>query len=160
MLLGFLNTLILAQTADFDPEIVAKLVLTGIETGNWWLIAGPGLALIFWLFRSKIAPRWPAIEKFFNQPVVGYITPVVAAILGGVVDLAIAGQLTSWAALLGILPTALKVAFTAIATYIGIKQVGKQQDQAKAKAEAAIPTPQAAADSITKALTDNAENKP
>jgi hypothetical protein len=140
---------LLAQV-DLDPELAAKLLVTAIETGQWWLALGPVVALVVWLLRAKLAPHYPKLDAFFQQPVVALVTPVVIAFLGGVLSKTAAGELTSAKVLLALLPDVLKVAFTAIATYIGIKKVAEQREQSKATAAAKVTDEQAAVDALTK----------
>lgn len=140
---------LLAQV-DIDPELAARLLVSAIESGQWWLALGPVVALVVWFLRAKLAPRFPKLDTFFQQPVVALVTPVVVAFLGGVLTKTAAGELTSAKVLLSLLPDVLKVAFTAIATYVGIKKVAEQREQAKATANAAVPNEQAAVDALTK----------
>jgi hypothetical protein len=141
-----------AQVEAIDPELAAKLLVAAIESGQWWLTLGPVVALIVWFLRAKLAPKFPKFDAFLQKPVVAFITPILVAFLGGVLSKTAAGELTSASALLGIIPDVLKVAFTAIATYVGIKKVAEQRADSKAKAEAQVPPgdTQAAVDSITK----------
>lgn len=128
----------IAPSADIDVTAAANLLFKGIESGNWWLILGPVVALLVWALREKIAPTFPKVNEFLQQPIPALLSPIVVAALGGLLTILAAGPVSK-TALLGLVPVVLKVAFTAISSFVGMKKVTEHREQAKANAAAAVP---------------------
>lgn len=126
-----------AAATDIDVTAAANLLLKGIETGNWWLILGPAVALLVWALREKVAPMFPKVNEFLQQPIPALLSPVIVAFLGGLLTILAAGPVTK-AALLALIPIVLKVAFTAISSFIGVKKVAEHREQAKNTAAGAV----------------------
>lgn len=126
------------DATTIDPQVAADLLLKGIESGNWWLIVGPILALTVWVIREKLAPQHPELGDFLKKPLPSLLMPVVVSTLGGLLALLGAGKFGA-AAMAALVPSILKVAFTAIASYVSVKKVGEHQEQAKTAAQVLVP---------------------
>lgn len=147
------------ETADIDPTVAAKLLLQGLETRNWWLVAGPVVALAVWFLRVRLAPTVPALDNWLKQPVPALLSPVLVSFLGGVLTLAAAGTLTPEALML-LVPVVLKVAFTAISTFVGTKKVAEQKAQAQQTATEKVVTLQDAAKVLSEPVVPPAQDTP
>jgi uncharacterized membrane protein len=147
----FAALLLQAAVEDVDVEALLKVILEGVEKGNWWIVAGPVLALAIHFTKKLIAPKSPALSEFLNKPLVAFATPFVIAFLVGTVQtfIAVKGVPTS-ADFLALAASALKVGVTAVATYVGIKKGVEQKELAAEKAAAAVPDKQAAVDELNK----------
>lgn len=138
-----------AVEAGIDPALAADLLLKGIESGNWWLILGPGLSLLVWALRMKVAPLYAPLDGFLQKPVPALLTPILTSLLAGLLTVLVAGPVTK-EALLALLPSVLKVSFTAIATYVAVKKVAEQREQAHEKAKVTVPAVQDAVAELNK----------
>jgi hypothetical protein len=135
-------------TENTDPLALANIVLEAVSAKNYWLLAGAGISLAVAVLRA-VAAKFPKLEAFIEQPVVTYALPIVLSFALGLASLALAGPVTQ-AGLVALAFTSLKVAFTAIAGYVGIKKVAEQQAQAKVAAAAAVPDVKAAVQELNK----------
>jgi hypothetical protein len=136
--------------AEFDPTPMLKIVLEGIEKGQWWMALGPALALAIFYAKKVIAPRWPKLSDFLNKPVVAYSTPFVLSFLGGTANTLATVGVPGKEQFITLLSSAIKVAVTAIASYVGVKKLAEQKVQAQVVAVAAVPDKQAAIDELNK----------
>ncbi|MFZ2152110.1 MAG: hypothetical protein WAV09_03320 [Minisyncoccia bacterium] len=147
----FLAALLQVDPAVFDPDATAKLIVDAIEKGQWWIVAGPALALFIHYTKKLIAPKWPKLAEFLNQPLVAFSTPFVVAFLAGTATTFAAVQgMPGKAEWIALLSTAIKVAATAIATYVGLKKRTEQKELAVAAAAAAIVDKKTAIDELNK----------
>lgn len=147
----FLAALLQVDPTAFDPEPLLKIVVEGIEKGQWWLVIGPTLALLIHYSKKLIAPRWPKLSEFLNKPVVAFSTPFVLSFLGGTATmLAQTKGMPGKAELILLVSSAIKVAVTAVAGYVGLKKIAEQKELAAEKAVVAIPDKQAALDELNK----------
>lgn len=93
------------------------LAFRGIAEGNWFLVAGPVLAVVVYFARPVLGWRWPSLETSDRWGVA--ITAVLAG-AGALAHAWIADEpLTEATTLLG----ALKVFVTAVASYVITKRV-------------------------------------
>lgn len=137
-----------APAADGDWSGLLKAMLDGVQSGNWWLAAGPALTLVVWVLRKYdlLIPKvGPAIDGFLNQPLVAFALPVVLSALTGLFSALGTGQPIGPALL-----AAVKVAGAAMMTFLLAKNVSEQADRAGAKAAAAVTSGPAAVDVINK----------
>ncbi len=136
--------------ADFDPMPLLKIALEGVEKGQWWIAVGPLLALAIFGMKKFIAPRWPALSAFLEKPVVAFATPFVLSFLGGTANTLATVGIPGKEQLIALFASALKVAVTAVATYVGAKKIVEQKEIATEKAAAAITDKQSAVDELNK----------
>lgn len=141
---------LLQADAAFDPTPLLKIVLEGIEHGQWWLAIGPALALAIFYTKKFIAPRWPKVSEFLNKPAVAFATPFVLSFLGGTANTLATTGVPGKEQFIALLSSAIKVAVTAVASYVGVKKIAEQKEQATQVAVAAIPNKQAAIDELNK----------
>jgi hypothetical protein len=121
--------------ADVDWVGLLKVILNGVQNGNWWLAAGPALTMTVWGLRKwdlLIPKAGPVIDRFLNQPFVAFLLPIALSGLTGLFS-ALATGMPIGPALLA----ALKVAGTAITAYVGLKKAGEQLSPAPAQAAGA-----------------------
>jgi hypothetical protein len=142
--------LLQADAAAFDPTPLLKVVLEGIEKGQWWIALGPALALGIFYAKKLIAPRWPKLGEFLNKPVVAFSTPFVLSFLGGMGNTLATTGVPGKEQFIALLSSAIKVAVTAIASYVGVKKLAEQKAAAEVTAVAAVPDKQAAIDELNK----------
>jgi hypothetical protein len=131
-----------------DWGALLKALLENVEHGNWWLAAGPALTLVVLGLRAwdtHIPKVGPAIDAFFNQPIVAFLLPVVLSALTGLFSALGTGMPVGPALL-----AALKVAGTAITVYVGGKKLLEQAQGAGAAAAAGVTSGPAAVDAINK----------
>lgn len=142
--------LLLAQTAASDDLVpMFKALLNGVETGNWWLAAGPLLTLAVMALRKfdqNIPKVGPAISAFMDQPIVSFLLPIVLSAITGLLSALGTGMPIGPA-----LVTAIKVAGVSIMTFVGGKKFIEQVNGAGDKAAAAVTSGPAAVDVINKA---------
>lgn len=140
-----------ATPGDIDVEALLNLVVGGIQQGNWWIVAGPLLALVIHLGRSFIAPRYPKLSEFLAKPLVAFSLPFVLSFLVSTVQtMATVHGLPNQAQLIALLAAAVKVAATAIATYVGVKKHVEAKELAAEKAAAVVTDKQAALAELNK----------
>jgi hypothetical protein len=116
---------------DVDVLALVKLIVDAVQNGNGWLAAGPALTLAVFLLRkydTKIPKVGPAIDKFLNQPLVAFALPVVLSALTGLFGALATGQPIAPALL-----AAVKVAGTAVMTFLLAKNTAEQVKGAKAE---------------------------
>ena len=109
-----------------DVHQVAQLVLTGVATGNGFLIAAGIVLLLVLGIRSGVIRRWlpEKAGAVLDHPVVAYSLPFLVASALGLATLAVApGAVTLSAVGVVLLAAATKVAPAAIAAYVGGKKV-------------------------------------
>jgi hypothetical protein len=147
----FLAALLQVDPAAFDPEPLLKIVAEGIEKGQWWIVLGPALALLIHYSKKFIAPRWPKLSEFLAQPFVAFLTPFVLSFLGGTATMFVQTKgMPGKAELILLVSSAIKVAVTAVAGYVGLKKLAEQKVQAAEKAAAVVVDKQAALDEMNK----------
>lgn len=170
----FLGAMLFAPTAALaqgsvmaadavDPENleqVAQLLLTGVTSGNGFLIAAGVVLLAVMGLRSERVGKWfPKVGEFFQNPAVSYALPFVVAIALGLVALGVSPTPVTAATALGVLFAAVaKVAPTAIAAYVGGKKVVEAKAIAAEKA-AELDTKAEALSELSAALPPKEEPK-
>lgn len=120
---------------DVDVLALLKAMLSGVQNGNGWLVAGPALTLVVFMVRKydlMIPKVGPAIDAFLNRPFVAFLLPIAVSSLMGLFSALATGSPIGPALL-----AALKVAAAAIATYVGAKKAGEQVPVAPAQAAGA-----------------------
>lgn len=128
-----------APPGDIDVFAMLKLILDAVENGNWWLAAGPALTLAVFFLRkydTKIPKIGPAIDRFLNQPLVAFALPVVLSALTGLFS-----ALATGTPVVPALLAALKVAGTAVMTFLLAKNAAEQVKGAKADGAKAAADP-------------------
>lgn len=142
--------LLLQAVTDFDPTPLLNLVLEGISKGQWWIVVGPLLALAIHYTKKLIAPRWPKLSEFLNKPVVAFSTPFVLSFLGGTANTLATIGVPGKEQLIALVASAIKVAVTAIAAYVGLKKVAEQKEIATETAKVAVTDKASALDELNK----------
>lgn len=96
-------------------ELASKL-FDAVARGDWWMVAGVGVAFVVWLLRNTFRSRLPAgLMAVLDKPVVAFLVPVVVALAGGFSTAAMAGPITgpiAIAVVLGALKTSMASAFS------------------------------------------------
>jgi len=125
-LLSLFSLSALAQDAGVlptdDVAVAAQQLITGIQTKNWWLVAGAALIGVVWLVRTQLPKLIPSLQKTLENPIVSVLLPVVLSIGGAIATAALAGPVDA-AVILGLLGGALKVSFASISGYVAAKKV-------------------------------------
>lgn len=111
------------------------LAFRGIAEGNWFLVAGPVLAVVVYFARPVLGWRWPSLETSDRWGVA--ITAVLAG-AGALAHAWIADEpMTEATTLLG----ALKVFVTAVASYVITKRVFAPKTPASPPPSSSTPPP-------------------
>lgn len=106
-----------AAPAAVDPGVqMAQQLFDAIAKGDWWMVAGAGVALLVWALRKPLRPRMPVgLMAVLDKPIVAFLVPIVVALAGGLSAAAVAGPITGpvvVAVLLGTLKTSMAAAFS------------------------------------------------
>lgn len=105
-----------AITPDSDEATLAQALWNAIQSKDWFMAVGVGVALLIHLARYLLKKKWPDFEKDRW----GW---VLAAVISGVVAVAAAWMAGADAASSRTLIGALKVLASAIATYVSTKKL-------------------------------------
>lgn len=119
-----------------DIELIggARDLITNVRDGKWWMALGLFITLAVGALRKwdiHIPKYGPAIDAFFNKPLVAFSLPFVLSGIGGVTT-----ALAAHVPVTEILGLVWKVASAAIVAFIGWRQIGESRDAGKLAADA------------------------
>lgn len=118
-----------------NPAALAQFILDAIASKQWWVVASAGVLLITWGVRNFGVKLFPKLQGFLEHPVVSWAMPSVLALIGGIVVTLTSGKPVVALDLVG---EVLKVAFGAIAMFVGAKKIAEARADGKAAAAAAV----------------------
>lgn len=122
------------ETGELDVVASLQLIIEAIHSGNLWLAAAVLLSGLVWLLRTQGVSRLPAgkVKSALQSDLGGFVFTFLVSFVGAFVTALAAGSPMNGALVL----SAVKVAVTAIAGYVGIRQAQKAAAPPKA-----VPTP-------------------
>lgn len=131
-----------------DAELIggARDLIANVRDGKIWIAFGLGLTLLIGALRRwdiHIPKYGPAIDAFFNKPLVAFSLPFLLSGIGGVTT-----ALAAHVPVADILGLVWKIASAAIVAFIGWRQIGESRDAGKLAADAIGD--KAAADALLK----------
>jgi hypothetical protein len=153
-----------AQEASAEPVIdeqglkLAQQLFDAIARGDWWMVAGVGVAVIVWALRRPLRRFMPAgVMRVLDMPVVAFSVPIVVALAGGFSAAALAGPLTGpvvGAVVLGALKTSMASAFSFLfganlQEQVAAKPAGPTPQEQGATAGATVTSLSSARDTLT-----------
>lgn len=100
---------------DDEGLKLAQQLFDAVARGDWWMVAGVGVAFVVWVLRRPLRRFMPAaVMRVLDMPVIAFAVPIVVALAGGFSAAALAGPLTGpvvIAVVLGALKTSMASAF-------------------------------------------------
>jgi hypothetical protein len=124
-----------------NPAALAQFILDAIAGKQWWVVASAGVLLITWAVRNFGVKLFPKLAAFLHEPVVSWALPSVLSLIAGVTLALTSGKPIVIVDLIG---EVLKVAFGAIAMYVGAKKIAEARAEGKAAAAQAVTDKQSA----------------
>lgn len=104
------------QVFDDQGLKLAQDLFDAIARGDWWMVAGVGVAFVVWLLRRPFRRFLPAgLQRVLDMPVIAFSVPILVSLAGGFSAAALAGPLTGpvvVAVVLGALKTSMAAAFS------------------------------------------------